>query len=225
MKNNLSVRMQILIVVATLISCFVTARAQDARFTSNQYGVSFQPPAGWKADPIAQYVSPQRADGGGAMLSLLSEETALDISDNRIEALAREVREEIAREGLEGAQIADQRKRTISGRDALQLDATYRVGDIAMRLRRVYIPVREQNRTYMFMFVDTAQQFDGSIAAVDAAINSFMLGNQPAGQQQSQAEPTGRKVPVALLVLLGVAALALILGAGYLLMQRRASAH
>jgi hypothetical protein len=225
MKNTLSVKAQILIGVAALCSCFATAHAQDARFTNNQHGISFQPPAGWKADPIAQYISPQRADGGAAMLSLFSEENALDISDNRIEALAREVREEISREGLEDAQIADRRKRAISGRDALQLDATYKVGDIQMRLRRVYIPVREQNRTYMFMFVDTAQQFEQSAATAEAAINSFALAGQPSSGAQASREPSGRRVPVLLLILLGVAALALMLGAGYMLMRRRANAH
>jgi hypothetical protein len=159
------------------------------------------------------------------MLSLLTEERVLDISDNGVEALAREVREEISREGMEDVQVADRRKRTISGRDALQLDATYKVGDTGMRLRRVYIPVREQNRTYMFMLVDTAQQFEQSAAAADAAINSFAIAGQPAGDARTTAEPGRRTIPVLLLALLGIAALALVLGAGYLLLQRRASAH
>lgn len=212
--------------LAIAFACAAAAQAQDTRFTNNQYGISFQPPAGWKADPLAQYFGPQRADKSAPSLALLSEETALDISDNRIETLARELREGISREGLEDVQIADRRKRTISGREALQLDIAYKVNDASLRQRRIYIPVREQNRTYMFMLVDTAQQFEQSAAAAEAAINSFALAGQPVqGANSASNDPARRSVPVLLLALLGIAALALIVGSAYLLLRQRASAH
>jgi len=226
MSNKLLIKAQALMLTLVPVFAFATAQADDVRQSNNQYGVSFQPPPGWRPDPVAQYVGQQRKDGTAPMLTLVTEDRLRELSEGGIDGLTKEVRDEIASEGIESAQITDRQKQNVAGRAALLIDATYKIGDVQLKQRRVYVPVGEQNRTYLFIFVDTAQYFDQSVAAANAAINSFSLGEQTSGAGARPATDSGeRKLPLALLIALGILALALVAGAGYLLLQRRASAH
>jgi hypothetical protein len=215
--------------VAFVILCQSSTRAEDGRFV--EYGFSFQPPAGWQQDNTAdadvrvQYAGPQREDKSQPRLNLTIQDYAINITDEQIEQLVREMLDQLKSLGMKDAQMADRRKITVSGYDALQMDLAYTQDNTPMRLRQVYIPVAEHKRTYLYTFVDAARYFDQSVAAAQNAINSFApAGSSPARSDVKQDANDGAGMWTLLLVLLGLVALAIIVGAAYLLIRRRAVA-
>ena len=206
------------------------AQPQETRYTNSQLGVSFQPPSGWTADNVVRYLGPEREDGTWAVLTLISHDAALDLSESGTEALSREMIDTLEDQGIANVQVADRRKRTITGFDAYQLDLTYQQGGIPFRQRLVYVPVAEHKRTYLFTLVDTANRFNESAPSVESAISSFTPTASRAadpGARPGAATPdpdSGAGMWTLPLVLLGVIALALIVGAIYLLLRRRAAA-
>jgi hypothetical protein len=202
--------------------CVCAVEAQDNRNSSNQGGVCFQPPPGW----THQLLGPERKDGSGPVLTVETQNTALNLSDNSLAALAKELRDGLSRDGAEGVQVSTAQKRNIAGRDAAQIDLNYKQANVAVRERRVYVPIGEQNRTYLFTMLDRAEHFDQSATAADTTINSFTLwakARADTGWGDEEAAG-GRRTSLPLLIALGVAALALIIGAGYMLLQKRTRA-
>jgi hypothetical protein len=156
------------------------------------------------------------------VLSVETQNTALNLSDNSLAALAKEIRDSLSRDGADAVQVSTAQKRSVAGRDGAQIDLSYKQADLSVRERRIYLPVGEQNRTYLFTLYDRAEHFDQSAAAADATINSFTLSAQPgAGAGWGDEEASGRRLSLPLLIALGAIGLALIIGAGYLLLQKR----
>jgi hypothetical protein len=208
----------VIIAAALVLLCSIAAKAQDTRYTNNQYGVSFQPPAGYTPEAIARYLGQPRADGTSSVLTLIADESLVDLSDKGIDALSKEMRDTLADQGMDGIQISDRRKRTVAGFDALQMDLTYKDGGVSIRQRQVYIPVSDHKRTYLFTFIDAAQHFDQSAAAAESAIASFApAASSIAADPKQDGEAIANRWP---LIVLGIMALALIIVATYLLMRR-----
>jgi hypothetical protein len=214
-------------IAAAAACCFITAQArqaQDTRYSNNQYGISFQPPQGWTADNVVRYFGPQREDGTWGVLTLIAQDSALDLSDKGIEALAQEMRETLSVEGRDSIQVVDRRKRTVAGLDSLQMDLVYRENGVPIKQRQVYVPVGEHKRTYLFTLVDASEHFDESAAAAESAISSFapaLAGAQTTGGRAKE----GAGAYTLLLVVIGVAALGVIIAAAYMLLRRRAGAE
>ena len=204
---------------ALAILCSIAAQAQDTRYTNSQYGISFQPPAGYTPENLVRYLGQPRADGTWPVLTLIAEEYLVDLSDKGIDALSKEMRNTLADQGLDGIQVAEGRKRDVAGFDAWQMDLTYKRGAASIRQRQVYVPISDHKRTYLFTFIDAAQHFDQSVAAAENAIASFApaaLGTASDEAKQS----VGAKSYTLPLIILGVIALAIIIAATYLLMRR-----
>jgi hypothetical protein len=198
--------------------------AQDTRFTNNQYNVAFQPPSGWAPTILVQYEGPQRPDGGHPALSLSADDHLIDISEDGTNKLADEFLAEFS-EGFEDAKIIGRRKLPVAGLDALQMDLSFK-GDLGViQIRRVFIPVKQQNRTYIFTLSDSTDHFGESDAAGDNAVASFAFlqtGSQP-GTGAAVPPASGGKSPAynLMLVLIGLAALAIVVGTAYLLTRKR----
>jgi hypothetical protein len=208
-----------------LVAPVVIAQSQEARYANTQLGVSFQPPPGWTADNVVRYLGPEREDGTWPVLTLISHDSALDLSDAGTESLSREMIDTLEGQGAGNVQVADRRKRTISGLDAFQMDLTYQQGGVPVRQRLVYLPVAEHRRTYLFTLVDTAKRFNESAPAVESAVASFT----PAVSRSADAGPqasaeTGAGMWTLPLVVLGVIALGVVIAAIYLLVRKRVPA-
>src|SRR5215213_4015870 len=207
------------ILLGLLLAPVAAGQSQEARYANTQLGVSFQPPPGWTADNVVRYLGPEREDGTWAVLTLISHDSALDLSDAGTESLAREMIDTLEGQGVGNVQVADRRKRTISGLDAFQMDLTYQQAGVPVRQRLVYVPVAEHKRTYLFTLVDTAKRFNESAPAVESAVASFT----PAASRSNAAGPQtaaegGAGVWTLPLVLLGVIALGIVITAVYLLL-------
>ena len=204
---------------ALVLLCFVASAAQDTRYTNSEYGISFQPPAGYTRETLVRYLGEPRADGTSSVLTLIADESIIDLSDRGMDALSKEMRDTLADQGMDSIQIGDRRKRNVAGFDALQMDLTYKGGGASIKQRQVYIPVSDHKRTYLFTFVDAAQHFDQSVAAAESAIASFATSAAaPAAAAKQEGEAMGNRW---LLIALGIMALALIIGATYLLTRGR----
>jgi hypothetical protein len=88
----------------------------------------------------------------------------------------------------------------------------------------VFVPVKQQNRTYIFTLSDNADHFPESAAAGDNAIASFALLQMGVAAAVPPAPTTKTAAFNLLLVLIGIAALAVVIGAGYLLTRQRRNA-
>jgi hypothetical protein len=213
---------RVIIAVALAVLCSAAANAQDNRYTNGQYGISFQPPAGYTPEALVRYLGQPRGDGTWPVLTLIADESLVDLSDKGIEGLTSEMRDTLADQGMEAIQISDRRKRAVAGFDALQMDLAYRSGGTSIRQRQVYIPVSAHKRTYLFTFIDASQHFDESVSAAESAIASFT----PAAQASADATPDGKAIANRWpLIVLGMLALALVIAAGYLLMRGRPGAQ
>lgn len=204
---------------ALAILCSIAAQAQDTRYTNSQYGISFQPPAGYTPEALVRYLGQPRGDGTWSVLTLIADESLVDLSDKGIEALAKEMRDTLADQGMDGIQVNDRRKRNIAGFDALQMDLSYKGGGAPIRQRQVYIPITDHKRTYLFTFIDAAQHFDDSVAAAEGAIASFAPVAPVSAS--ADAKPDGGASPNRWpLILLGILAIGIIIAATYLLVRR-----
>src|ERR1044072_2880759 len=116
----------LIIAAALVLLCSIPSEAQDTRYTNNQYGISFQPPAGYTPEALVRYLGEPRADGTSSVLTLIADESLIDLSDKGIDALSKEMRDTLADQGMDSIQIGDRRKRNIAGFDALQMDLTYK---------------------------------------------------------------------------------------------------
>lgn len=213
-----------IIIAVTLTACAAMAQAQDNRYTNSQYGISFQPPAGYTPENLVRYLGQPREDGTWPVFTLIADESLVDLSDKGTDALSKEMRDTLADQGMDAIQIADRRKRSVAGFDAWQMDLIYKRGGASIRQRQVYVPISDHNRTYLFTFIDAAQHFDQSVAAAENAIASFA----PAAQGSARAETAqsgGSKSYTLPLIILGAIALAIIIAAAYLLMRKRPGAH
>jgi hypothetical protein len=212
-----------MVIAATLALCPAASRAQDARYANSQYGISFQPPPGYTPESIVRYLGQPRADGTWPVLTLIADESLVDLSDQGVEALLKEMRATLADQGMEAIQVADRRRRNVASFDAWQMDLAYKRGAASIRQRQVYVPVSDHKRTYLFTFIDAAQHFDQSVAAAETAITSFTPATSPA--QGDRIEQGGGAKPYTLpLIILGALALAIIIAAAYLLTRRRPAA-
>ncbi|MFP5263778.1 MAG: hypothetical protein ACLGJB_18000 [Blastocatellia bacterium] len=211
-----------MVIAAALALCPAAARAQEARYTNSQYGISFQPPAGYTPESVVRYLGQPRADGTWPVLTLIADESLVDLSDQGVEALLKEMRATLADQGMEAIQVADRRRRNVASFDAWQMDLTYKRGAASIRQRQVYVPVSDHKRTYLFTFIDAAQHFDQSVAAAETAITSFAPAASPA--QGGGVERAGAKPYTLPLIVLGALALAIIIAAAYLLTRRRPAA-
>jgi hypothetical protein len=228
MKKRVSIASAIIIFVA-FVMWSATARAQEARYV--EYGFSFQPPAGWQQDEEAegairvQYFGPRREDGSQPKLNLSVQNYALNLGEQQINSLTTEMVENISGLGMKDPKVIFSGKTMISGHEAMQIDYSYNQDGTPTRLRQVYVPVSDHKRTYLFTFVDKAQHFDQTAAGVQAAIGSFSTAPasaSPATATPKQGEEAGRWNWV--LIILGIIALAVVAGATYMLMRRRAIA-
>lgn len=198
------------------------AQAQDTRYTNNQYGISFQPPSEWTPDILTRYLGPRRDDGTQPTLNLVAHSYTMTLNDQETNALTDEMLDQLESQGMREARVADRRKTTISGLEALQIDLTYKERAVPMRLRQIYVPVVEHKRTYLFTFIDTAQHFAKSASAVDSAVASFTpaITRDSTGGTQSPADTQANSYTL-LLVIIGFIALLAIIGAAYLLLRRQ----
>jgi hypothetical protein len=208
-----------------LLASVAFAQPQESRYSNPQLGVSFQPPSGWTADNVVRYLGPEREDGTWPVLTLVAHDSALDISDSGTDALAREMIDTLEGQGIGNVQVSDRRKRSIAGLDAFQMDLTYQQGGVPVRQRQIYVPVAEHKRTYLFTLVDNAKRFNESAPSVESAVASFT----PAVSRAADTSPrtgaySGAGMWTLPLVLLGVIALCMVIGAIYLLLRKRAAA-
>lgn len=210
------------VIAAVLAAGPAAAQAQDARYTNGQYGISFQPPAGYTPENIVRYLGQPRTDGTWPVLTLIADESLVDLSDQGVEALLKEMRATLADQGMEAIQVADRRRRNVASLDAWQMDLTYKRGAASIRQRQVYVPVSDHKRTYLFTFIDAAQHFDQSVASAETAIASFSPAAPAAGGETKQGG--GAKPYTLPLIILGAIALAIIIAATYLLTRRRPAA-
>jgi hypothetical protein len=209
-------------IFAVAASPLAAAQSQNARFNDVQSGYSFQPPQGWTPEHVLRYRGPGRDDNTFPALVMTSFDSAFVLSDSNIEAFAQDLRAELTDRGLQSVRVVSSQKRSVAGRDALQVDVTYQDGKVPVRQREVIVPVSSQSRTYQFTFKDAAVHFDQSAANAEGAISSFTLGAeaaaaQPAVRTDERGEPDSRNW---LLIAVGALALMLIVGAAYLLLRR-----
>jgi hypothetical protein len=195
--------------------------AQESRFTNSQYNVSFQPPPGWNADILVRYLGPQRPDGTTPTLNLIVHGSTTSLNEQEIARLTSELVSGLTEQGAGNVQVVDRRVIKVAGIDSLQIDITY-TSDVPMRLRQVYIPVNDQNRTFLFTFVDTNEHFAETVAAAERAIASFNVPRQSATAQGQSSSQAGSYT--LLLVVVGMLALAVAIGGTYVLLKRP-SAH
>jgi hypothetical protein len=198
----------------------IGAAAQDTRFTNNQYDVAFQPPSGWAPTILVQYEGPQRPDGGHPALSLSADDHLTDISEEGTNKLADDFLAEFS-EGFEDAKIIGRRKLLVAGLDALQMDLSFKGDEAVIQIRRVFVPVKQQNRTYIFTLSDSTDHFNESAAAGDNAVASFTFLQTGAGAVVPPASGGKSSAYNLMLVLIGLAALAIVVGTAYLLTRRR----
>jgi hypothetical protein len=209
----------LVIIAAALGFCCIAAQAQDTRYTNSQYGISFQPPAGYTSENIVRYIGEPRGDGTWPVLTLIADESLVDISDKGVDALSKVMLNTLADQGVEAIQVAEGRKRNVAGFDAWQMDLTYKRGGTSLRQRQVYVPVSDHKRTYLFTFIDAAQYFDQSVAAAESAIASFAPAASRAESDEAKQSGAAKSYTLPLIIL-GALALAIIIGAAYLLMRR-----
>lgn len=203
---------------------------QTTRYSNRDYGVSFQPPPGWVEDEnknipdevLVQYVGPRRADGSRPAINLAVQDSVMGMSDQEVDRAVKDLYEDMRNGGLEGVKILGQRKTNIAGFDAFQIDLEYLLEDKPIRSRYTYIPVAEHRRTYQLTYADRAENFDETAPVAEGTFKSFVpvVSRPPSAQSASPAGESGNDWTL-LLIILGVAALALVLGALYLLLQRR----
>ena len=209
-----------LLVIALSLGAAASQLEQDTRFTNNQYSVAFQPPSGWVPTILVQYEGPQRPDGGHAALNLSADDHLIDISEEGTNKLADDFVAEFS-EGFEDTKMIARRKLPVAGLDALQMDLSFK-GDLGViQIRRVFIPVKQQNRTYIFTLSDSSDHFGESAPAGDNAVASFTF--LQTGAAAAVPAASGGKSPAfnLMLVLIGLAALAIVLGTAYLLTRKR----
>lgn len=209
-------------IFAVAVSPLAAAQGQNARYNDAQAGYSFQPPQGWTPEHVLRYRGPNRDDNTFPALVITSFDSAFVLSDSNIEAFSEDLRAELTNSGLQSVRVVSSQKRSVAGRDALQVDVTYQDGKVPVRQREVIVPVSSQSRTYQFTFKDAAAHFDQSATAAEGAISSFTLGadaaaSQPSSKADQQGEPYSRNW---LLIAVGALALMLIVGAAYLLLRR-----
>jgi hypothetical protein len=211
--------------LAFLVLCCAAAQAQETRYI--EYGFSFQPPAGWQEDRAAsgdvrvQYLGPRRNDRSQAKLNLTTQNYAVNLSDQQINAIADEMVANSQSLGWRDPQVTDRRKLTIGGIEALQMDMTFNQDRVPTRLRHLFVPVAEHKRTYVFTFVDTAANFDETAPAAVAAINSFSpaVSRSPlASTDATDASESG--LPRWALITIAALALIVIITAAYFLMRK-----
>jgi hypothetical protein len=202
----------------------IGAAAQDTRFTNSQYSVAFQPPSGWVPTILVQYGGPREQDGGRPTLGLSADDSLIDIGEEGTNKLADDFVAQFS-EGFEDTKIIGRRKLLVAGLDALQMDLSFKGDDDVIQIRRVFIPVKQQNRTYIFDLSDRADHFGESSAAADNAVASFAFLQMGAQTGAGAAVPpaSGGKSSAynLMLVLIGLAALAIVLGTAYLLTRKR----
>lgn len=211
--------------VAFLAFYCAAAQAQETRYV--EYGFSFQPPPGWQEDRAAsgdvrvQYLGPQRNDRSQAKLNLTTQNYAVNLSDQQINAIADEMVANSKSLGWRESQVTDRRKLNIGGIEALQMDMTFNQDRNPTRLRHVFIPVPEHKRTYVFTFVDTAENFDETASAAATAINSFSpaISRMPGATPEASAIDSG--LPKWLLITIAVIASIVVIAAAYLLLRKR----
>ena len=202
------------------------AQAQDTRYV--EYGFAFQPPPGWQEDRAAsgdvrvQYLGPRRNDRSQAKLNLTTQNYAVTLSDQQINAIADEMVANSKSLGWRDPQVTDRRKINIGGIEALQIDMNFNQERTPTRLRHVFIPVAEHKRTYLFTFVNTAANFDETSQSAAAAINSF----SPALSRATAASPDAAAAadsgpPRWALITIGAAALLIVVTAAFLLLRKR----
>lgn len=215
--------------LSLLLAFAAPAQPQESRYSNQQLGVSFQPPSGWTADNVVRYLGPEREDGTWPVLTLISHDSALDLSDSGTEALEREMIDTLEGQGIESVQVSDRRKRNVNGLDAFQMDLTYQQGGVPVRQRLVYVPVADHQRTYLFTLVDTARRFNESAPSAENAIASFTAAAARSGDAAPAApaapgQGDGAGTWTLALVLLGVIALGIVIVTIYLLLRKRAHA-
>jgi hypothetical protein len=222
----------ILCALAFAVLRLSAVEAQEARYANDQYGISFQPPPGWikddeaGGDVLVQYLGPQRADRTRPVLNLTAQNSVMGLTDDEISSLVSELTTDFDARGMQDARVTDRRKMTVAGFDALQLSLTYNRGSDPTEARQVYVPVPEHSRTYLFTFIDTPDHIGQSWPAASSAINSFTLaGARPTSTPTKSPVAGGAGDFTLLLVITGFVALAVILGAIYLLLQRRKDAQ
>ncbi len=201
------------------------AQAQETRYV--EYGFSFQPPPGWQEDRAAsgdvrvQYLGPKRNDGSQAKLNLTTQNYAVSLSDQQVNAIADEMVANSKGLGWRDVQVTDRRKISIGGIEAFQMDMTFNQNRIPGRLRYVFIPVTEHKRTYVFYFVDTAENFDETAPAAAAAINSFSPAISRAPGASPLAGETDSGLPRWALITIAILASLVVITAAYLLLRKR----
>jgi len=203
----------------------VAAQAQDTRYV--EYGFSFQPPTGWQEDRAAsgdvrvQYLGPKRNDRSQANLTLTTQNYAVSLNDQQVNAIADDMVATTKSLGLRDVQVTDRRKINIGGIEAFQMDMTFNQDRIPGRGRHVFIPVPEHKRTYVFNFVDTAANFDETAPAAAAAINSFSPAISRASGASPLAGDADSGLPEWALITIGAAGLLIVITAAYLLLRKR----
>ena len=202
------------------------AHAQDTRYV--EYGFSFQPPPGWQEDRAAsggirvQYLGPKRNDRSQANLTLTTQNYAVNLSDQQVNAIADDMVATTKSLGLRDVQVTDRRKINIGGMEAFQMEMTFNQDRIPGRGRHVFIPVPEHKRTYVFNFVDTAANFDETAPAAAAAINSFSPAvSRAPGASPDAANATDSGLPQWALITIGAVALLIVITAAFLLLRKR----
>lgn len=197
-----------------LMTAFVDAQEAEV-YNSRQHNVTFRPPRGWTTDIIVQYAGEERADGTRPTLNLTADNTHIDLSEQRLSTLTRELLQEFGE-----ARLVNSRRTSIGAREAFQVEVAFLQAGVPMRMRQVYIPVAEQNRTYLFTFADSAEHYDETVSAAAGAMSSFEL---PRASQESSEVARGGPgaAKTALLILAGIFAIALVVGASYMLIQRQ----
>jgi hypothetical protein len=222
----------VLILMLAALFSFVVAPAaaaqnENARFTDGQAGLSFQPPAGWTPEHILRYRGPKRDDDTFPALVVTWFDSAFVLSDSNIEAFMQDLRAELTGSGLQSVRVIGSQKRSVAGREALQVDVAYQDGKVPVQQREVIVPASSQARTYQFTFKDAAVHFDQSAAAAEGSILSFTLGavaDASAAQTGQRPDPEGAADSSNLLLfVVGALALIIVVGAAYLLLRRPAT--
>ncbi len=224
---------KVVIVVAVAVLCISTASAQDTRYSNKRYGISFQPPPDWvedkgvRSDVLVQYLGPKREDNTRPVINLTALDNAISLDEDQIKAIESDLTAGFEDRGLSSARVVDRKKIKVSGFDALQMDLTYKQGDALVQSRQAYVPIQEHKRTYLFTFSDDARHFDESSSAAESALNSFaaQVSRPPIANGESPTGETSSSHTL-FLALIGIMALAVVVGAGYLLLRgRRVHSH
>jgi hypothetical protein len=229
-RNTTSIGWLAALILTLAFTAASVAETDEARFTNNQCKVAFQPPPGWQPAILVQYIGSPREDGARPALTLAAQETLIDLSDQAVDDLANESSTQIGGDAVEGAQVTARKKLSISGLDAVELEFSYKIDGTLIRLEQVYIPVSQQNRTYLFTLEDSADHFADSQAIADKAISSFSLLSAANASTATSGSPSptpgkGPVTPVLPLVVVGAAALAIGIAATYLYLRARPGAH